>query len=277
MAVIAMTREMGTLGKDVAAGLALTLDIEVVHHELVERQLAERLQTSESAVHRFLEGESSMWERWKIDLRRLSRFTAEEILQLTQKGNVLIRGWGAAQLLADIPHVVCVRIFAPMANRIAEMKRRLNIDDDAIVRREIERSDDAHARTIQRQFGIDWRDPASYDIVLNTGRIPIDACVRQIRLLADCPTYEETDDTRAMLQDKLVKSRVRTVVDRDFADAPYGSALRVSVSGGVATISGVTTSARDIDPIIDEIRSIDGVLDVRNDIHYASMPGSAGV
>ncbi len=35
MTVIAMTREMGTLGKDVAAGLAKALDIEVVHHELV--------------------------------------------------------------------------------------------------------------------------------------------------------------------------------------------------------------------------------------------------
>ena len=58
MTVIAMTREMGTLGKDVAAGVAERLGIQVVHHELVERQLAERLQTTESAVHRFLEGEA---------------------------------------------------------------------------------------------------------------------------------------------------------------------------------------------------------------------------
>ena len=82
MTVIAMTREMGTLGKDVAAGLAGKLGIEVVHHEIVERHLAERLQVSEGAVHRFLEGEASLWERWKIDSKRLSRFTAEEILQL---------------------------------------------------------------------------------------------------------------------------------------------------------------------------------------------------
>lgn len=277
MTVIAMTREMGSLGKDVAAGLAMSLDIEVVHHELVERHLAERLETSESAVHRFLEGEASLWERWKIDSKRLSRYSAEEILELALKGNVLIRGWGAAQLLADVPHVICVRIFAPMTNRVAEMNQRLGIENDAIAQREIERNDEAHAGTIQRQFGIDWRHPASYDIVLNTGRVPIDACVRQIRLLADCPAYEETEATRSILKDKLLVSRAREIVGRDLSDAPYGSALTVDVKDGVVTISGVTTSTKDDSETIDAVRALDGVVEVRNDIYRATMPGRAAV
>ena len=68
MSVIAMTREMGTRGKDVAAKLANELGIEVVHHELVENHLADRLHLQASAVHRFLEGEASLWERWQIEL-----------------------------------------------------------------------------------------------------------------------------------------------------------------------------------------------------------------
>jgi hypothetical protein len=36
MAVIAMTREIGTLGKDVAAGLAERLGLDVIHHELIK-------------------------------------------------------------------------------------------------------------------------------------------------------------------------------------------------------------------------------------------------
>ena len=43
MAVIAMTREMGSLGKDVAAALADQMGLTVVHHELVEHHIAERL------------------------------------------------------------------------------------------------------------------------------------------------------------------------------------------------------------------------------------------
>ena len=67
MTVIAMTREMGSLGKDVALALGTELGLEVIHHELVERDLAERLDVGESDVHRFLEGQASLFERWKID------------------------------------------------------------------------------------------------------------------------------------------------------------------------------------------------------------------
>jgi hypothetical protein len=78
MPVIAMTREMATLGKDVAAGLAERLGLTVVHHELVKQGIAQRTGMLESDVHRLLEGEASLLERWKIDRKRLSRYTAEE-------------------------------------------------------------------------------------------------------------------------------------------------------------------------------------------------------
>jgi hypothetical protein len=117
MAIIAMTREMATLGQDVAAGLGERLGLDIVHHELVAQDIAERAGMRESEVQRFLGGEASLLERWRVDRARVSRYTAEEILELAVKGNVLIRGWGATYLLRNVPHVLCVRICAPMADR----------------------------------------------------------------------------------------------------------------------------------------------------------------
>src|SRR5438034_2329606 len=165
--VIAMTREMGTLGKDVAAGLSERLGLSVVHHELVEHDIAERAGVRESEVHRFLEGEASLLERWKIDRKRLSRYTAEEILELTGKGDVLIRGWGATYLLRSVPHVICVRICAPMQFREQVLMQRLGIKDPLLARHEIEANDVAHNGTMQKMFGIDWTDPSLYTIALN--------------------------------------------------------------------------------------------------------------
>lgn len=126
----------------------------------------------ESAVHRFLEGEASLFERWKIDRNRLSRYTAEEILALAAKGNVLIRGWGASYLLRSVPHVVSVRICAPMPFREQVLMKRLGTQDRAAARREIERNDAAHNGTMQMMFGIDWEvdweNATQYAIVLNT-------------------------------------------------------------------------------------------------------------
>ena len=275
MTVIAMTREMGTRGKDVAAGLADRLGIEVVHHEVVERHLAERLSITESAVHRFLEGEASLWERWNVDDRRLSRFTSEEILELAMRGNVLIRGWGAAQLLRDVPHVLCVRVCAPMPQRIEEMKLRLGVDDNEIVSREIERNDEAHARSVQRQFRTDWQDATGYDIVINTAHVAIEPATAVVQQLAKSGHYEATDESRSVLSDKLIETRVRTTLDEMISGSPIGTSLGVSVQNGHVAIDGVVSSDASYRDAFREVGKIGGVNSVVD--NTVSVPMSYGV
>jgi len=266
MTVIAMTREMGTRGKDVATGVAEALNLEIVHHELVERHVAERLQTSESAVHRFLEGEASLWERWKIDSRRLSRFTAGEVLDRAVQGNVIIRGWGAAQLLRAIPHVICVRICAPMQDRVTEMMRRLAIDDDALVRREIERSDAAHARLIEARFHHDWKDPTGYDVVINTAFVPIAVGVSLICELSDTLDGEDIAEMSARLQEQRLEERIRSLIDEAPHVSAVGGSLNVTVEDGAVTLSGTVMNAADMQSLIERIRGCDGVRTVREEV-----------
>ena len=271
MTVIVMTREMGTLGKDVAAGLAEALGTEVVHQELVEHHLAQRLQLDESTVHRFLEGGSSLWERWKIDPKRMSRYTADKILQLANRGNVLIRGWGAAQLLRDIFHVLCVRICAPMSKRVAVMMERLGITDERVMRLEIERSDNAHSRAIQRQFGGDWRDPENYDIVLNTGFLSVKTCVALVQQLSESSAYKETKVSRGILANKAIQAEVRKVLDANTADTPFGSGIHVTVEAGNVTLAGIVSGNVEIGSTIEEIRRIEGVTGIKNNVSYVSI------
>ena len=256
MAVIAMTREMGSLGKDVAAGLADQMGLTVVHHELVEHHLAEKLGVQESTVHRYLEGEASLLERWKIDKQKLSRFTAEEILELAQKGKVIIRGWGATGVLRHIPHVLRVRVCADMGFRERVMTKRLGLDA-AAARREIDRSDAAHAAIVRSFFGVDWQNPLIYHLVLNTGSVPIETCVTIVRLLAERPEFQETEETRSVLADKLVESRVRAALGDAFA-----TPVDIRVEKGKVTLTGTTMGP--IGNVEEVVRSVPGVTDVEN-------------
>ena len=115
MTVIAITREIGTRGLDVANGLGKRLGLNVVNDELIERDIARLTGVSDDVVHRYFDGTASLLERWRTDEKQLSETTTEEVLALAAKGNVVIRGWGAPYLLRDIPHVVCARICAPVA------------------------------------------------------------------------------------------------------------------------------------------------------------------
>ena len=59
MPLIAMTREMGSLGKDVAAGIAGRANKKVVYHEIIE-PLANKMRLRKSHVERFLDGKSGI-------------------------------------------------------------------------------------------------------------------------------------------------------------------------------------------------------------------------
>lgn len=261
MAVIAMTREMGTNGSEVAAGLAARLGLTVVHHELVEHDIAERVGMPESEVHRYLEGESSLYERWKVDRGRMSRYTALEILELAAKGDVLIRGWGATYLLRTIPHVVCVRICAPMAYREAVLMQRMGIASAEVARREIKRNDAAHNGTMQRMFGIDWEDPAHYAIVLNTARVPVADCVEQIAHLALSKSFQATSRSCAALEDQLIAALARAALERAFGSQALSYGLEVEVRDGHVVLSGGATDTR---IIADAVRLVQGVKGARS-------------
>ena len=266
MPVIAMTREMGSRGKDVALGVASRLGLEVVHHEIVERSVAERLDMPESSVHRFLEGQASLWERWKVDHQRLSRYTAVEILELAARGNVIIRGWGAAQLLAPAAHVVRVRVCAQMSDRIAEMRRRLDLDDDEIARAEILRSDKAHDRVIRDRFNSDWQDPTAYALTLNTSVLPVETCIDHVCGLANAPIFSETTETRAKLDNILIAERVRTAIYDDTNLGVVAGDMRIDCDRGHVTLKGMVTSGTNIEGLIQRVHAVPGVESVKDDI-----------
>jgi cytidylate kinase len=265
MAVIAMTREMATLGRNVAAGLAEQLGLTIVHHELVERDIAERAGLPESEVHRFLEGETSLLQRWKIDKKRLSRYTAHEILELAVKGNVLIRGWGATYLLRSVPHVVSVRICAPMEFRESVLMERLGTTDQNLARSEIIRNDAAHNYTMQRLFAVHWKDPTLYTIVLNTARVPVRHCVEQLVRLTESPPFQETAQSRSMLMDALLLARVRSVLDDRFGG------IEPKICSGKVTLTGATTDERLIVEAVRLVHSVDGVCGVESRMSHIAF------
>ena len=244
MPVIAMTREMGSLGKDVALGLAEALDLAIVHHEVVEHHLADKVHLSASAVHRFLEGGSGILERWKVRRRWTALYTAEEICELAASGNVVIRGWGATHVLRPVPHVVCARVCAPLDFRTRVLMQRLGIDDESAARKEIERNDAAHARSILQLFGADWQDPVLYDLVLNTERVPVEHCVEQIRRLVESAPFQETEASREVLADVRLGAYVRAAL-RECSETRSSDLIvdvAVSARTGHVTLKGFAAS-----------------------------------
>jgi cytidylate kinase len=240
MPVIAITREMGSLGKDVAAGLGEALGVPVVYQEVVDH-LADRMRVRKSHVVQLLDGRAGLLQRLTADQTSLFLHTADEIVSMAlQGGGAVIRGWGATHLLREVAHVVTVRVCAPRELRQQRMLERLGSEDAAQVAEEIRRSDEAHSAIMKRHYGLQWTDPEHYDLVLNTQRVSIAECVDEVLRLVRSPEFAETAESRQRLENLALSARVWAALRR--AAETRDTQAHVVAQAGVISVSACGTS-----------------------------------
>jgi len=266
MPIIAITREMGSLGKDVARGLGEALGVPVIYHEVID-QLADKMRVRKSHVIRLLDGSAGMLERLTADKTSMSIFTADEIFAVAAQGRgAVIRGWGATHLLRDVPHAVSVRVCAPFELRQSRMMERLGTDDADLVAGEIRNNDEAHTAIMRRHFDLRWTEPEHYDLVLNTKRVKVDECVAEVLALVRAPQFVETDGARQRLADLALSARVRAALRR--APETREARVRVASSDGRVTLSGAG-STDEMLAFVEVASAVPGVQDVA----YRTRPG----
>jgi len=242
MTVIAMTREIGSRGMEVAERVASKLGLKIIRSEMVADSVAKRLGIDAQAFLRYMDGTASLLERWRIDRRKLVHYTSEEILRLAQEGNVLIKGWGAATLLRDVPQVISVRVCASPDFRVRTLMHRFGTKDANAVRQQIERYDAARARAMAIFFNIEQEDARLYHVVVNTERLSVEACAKAIADLAESRRRSLNWAVQSGLADKFVEAKISSA----FVDhippgmAPLG--VSVSVANGKITLSGLSCS-----------------------------------
>jgi len=259
MPVIALTQEMGSLAKDVSLKLAETLGLAVMRHEVIEH-VAERMQVSTSLIGRLRSGKAGLVERLTTDKRSVALYTAEELFALADRGNVVLRGWGATCLLRPVPHVVCVRITRSMKKRVEWLMGDLETDDAEFAEAEIRRSDQAHAARMHAQFGVTWGDPVLYDLVLNTDRLSVESCVEQIRLMVNRPEFAETPASRALLANMALEARVRAALKEHEATRDIN--VTITANQGEVLLRGIVLDSDEraqAEAVAAEVRGVSGV------------------
>ncbi len=263
MAVIAMTQEMATLGKDVALGVCEALGLQQVRHEIGD-MVAGKMQVKKSLIRRIREGKASAIERWAADEKTISIFTADQIYDLALKGNVLIRGWGATMRLREVPHVPCVRVCAPLELRVKRLMERLETDDEAFARREIEADDAVHEARMEEHFNVRWGDATLYDLTLNTERVPIATCVDQVLALLRSPAFQETPQSRRVLENLALRFRARAALRADPRTANID--VHLDADAGSLTMRGIVANDDEKNLCREVLQALPGVVHVQDEL-----------
>jgi cytidylate kinase len=176
---IALSREAGTNGSEIARAVGKKLNWPVYDREVLEQIAGEmglRVNLLESVEQKreswFQECLQALSSSPSFNERTYARHLVQTLLSLAAHGECVIVGRGAAQIL-PMATTLRVRLVAPLKDRIASVRQRLSISHEE-AERLVEKRDRDRLRFVKDLFQKDLTDPRSYDVILNTSRYAVD-------------------------------------------------------------------------------------------------------
>jgi cytidylate kinase len=174
MKVITITREYGAGGGEVAGKLADLLGWEVLDRQLLH-QAAQIEHIPDTELDRFDEKAVSMTDRFSLHPphQKYLHGLTQAARKAAEKGNVILVGRGARHLLGDTPDAFHLRLVAPRKWRAERMSQREGWPLDQAQARCLE-VDRTRALFTKYFFGDAAMQPAQYDLVVNSSRVPLE-------------------------------------------------------------------------------------------------------
>jgi len=186
MAIITLSRELGSGGDEVAILVAEQLGLRRVGREIINRA-AQAAGAGEAALAE-IDELGLLRVKPSPEAMKLYREKVHAIIEeQAREGNVLLVGRGAQVVLAQRRDVLHVRIFAPRDVRCANVQARCGVPSEASAAR-VDASDRARALFHKRTYGVRWDDPALYDVVLNMAHLSVPAAAAILTAAARAQT-----------------------------------------------------------------------------------------
>ncbi|HEY5466279.1 MAG TPA: cytidylate kinase family protein [Clostridia bacterium] len=182
MAILTLSRQLGSLGDEIAETLARRLGWELITRSgLLPRFFGqvtdphELRMLTESAKY-FLHPDLS-GAVYKVRLERA-------LLEMAQTQSAILVGFGAQAVFADDPMALHVRVIASQKARLARVRKQFHVAaEDAL--QILETSDRKQKRFVSTVFGIDLTNPSHYHLSINTDALSVEECAATVFSLVE--------------------------------------------------------------------------------------------
>jgi len=256
MSVITISRGSFSGGKTLAECLSKRLGYRCIDRDVIVERAAASGVTQEELLNALLKPPSFL-ERFQhkryVYLTLIQAALAEEV----KTGRVVYHGNAGHLLLRGAGPVLRVRIIAPVEFRVAMIHDRSKLDRGEALAY-IQRVDQERRRWTQFLYGVNWEDPALYDVVLNLEHIGIEeACEMLAAVVRRQKCFEFTSDCQAAMADLALASRVRASLA--LASSTSHLEVEVTAKGGQVRIKGKIAAVNELEDVRRVVAHIPGV------------------
>lgn len=258
MALITLSREEGSLSKQIGLALKEKLGYEFISGKTINSEFPEMFDISRSQVEKFDEKAPGLLARLTNSYEKYNNLFKFYIFEkLLKNPDCIVMGRCGTFFLKDVPGLLRLRTVSSEDVKIKRLMDRYNVDESAakkmVAHKELERTEQA-----KYLYNATWGKPSNYDISINTDKLSVDSICAMVKgLVAEL----DKDDYRAAQEKKLKEllisqKAVNTVLYEEKIDVNF---LEVKIEEGKAVILGSTCKEAEIIKVGEIVKKITGV------------------
>jgi cytidylate kinase len=260
--IIAITKEMYSLGTSIGREVARQLGSEFIRQDII-REAVREYHALEAKLVETVEEKPGFFEVLSETARRHHIFVAAEVYEFALREQIVIIGRWSTLLLRGVGHALRIRVCAPLDIRVRRMVERTNVEEP-VARDRIGRYDEGVRARIRQFFEVEWSDPLLYDLTVNTGTVSVEAAVALIINLAAAPELQPTEASRRRLYDLALAAKVRATLKSHRETARLD--VDVQASDGAITLRGTVSETKHRQDAERIARVIPGVQSVTSEL-----------
>jgi cytidylate kinase len=265
MAILTISREFGSGGREIGQAVAAELGYEYVDKDKMLADIRAAGGKWEQWAKDLDEHCPTVWERYDWSFRGFGALIQSSILHYAIKDNVVIMGRGGNFLLKDIPYAYRIRITAPLDVRVERIMKRESVGKDT-ARWLAQKTDADRACFLMTIYGKQWDHAAEYDKVYAMDSLVIDDAVKDVKAALIERQKKDTGGARRLLEMRALAAKVKAGI----ATNPkfFIPTLDVFTEGDTIVLRGVTHTPKEHKHIEEAARSLAEGVPVRCELHY---------
>jgi cytidylate kinase len=196
MAIITISRELGSMGSEIAQILEQKSKYRLIDKAILSADL---FQQGISDMKKFDEKKPSLYNSFSSENYIYIHFLQSALYKFVEKGRCILLGRGGQYFFGDLPGTMKIHVIAPYKLRLQRIKVRFSCDS-LKAEKTMQTSDRERSGFHNFFFNIDWQDSGLYDLVINTQHLsPKKAVEIIIDVLPAFDTKEIHQESRQML------------------------------------------------------------------------------
>lgn len=268
MAIITISRQIGSLGDEIARETADRLGYDYIEKVQISEILS-KLGFSLSDIDKYDEKKPSVWQSLTAQKERFAHFIRAAMYEVAARRNVVIVGRGGQAILKDIPGTLHVRIVAPFGLRVSRlMEQRGYQEDDA--QHAVRQGDRDSSGYLNTYFDANPNNIDLYDLIINTRTTTLNKSTEIITCAVDGDDIAVSPPMSETLNDLALKHKVKAVI---LEVTGGGELVSADVQKRVVSLSGIVESQAVKNACEKAVSKIPGIESVSNQIGVQSKDG----